>query len=100
MKKIFITIASLALFTTAAQAASYEIEAPRMDAYVVTVPRQSEAERAIESSLAELRQAAKPAAVKVSAPALNGGKDAAPAQRSQIAQDNHAGATRLVAVKA
>lgn len=86
-KNLTATIASLALFATVSSAARYEAEAPVMDPCVVSAPRQTEVERAIEASLAELRQAARPAAIKVTAPALNGGKDAAPAQRSQIARD-------------
>ncbi len=100
MKKTFITIASLALFATVAQAASYELEAPPMSAYVVTVPRQTEIERAIESSLAELREAAKPAAIKVAAPALWQPGTVQPVKNEQLAQDLRSGTTRFVAVKA
>ncbi|HYC69909.1 MAG TPA: hypothetical protein VEB66_01800 [Opitutaceae bacterium] len=95
MKKNFILLAGLALFATGSAFASSEpvIELP---AVVVTAPRYTEAERAINASLSELRESAKPAPQAMTPP-LRQLATLAPKPPAPIAK---AGLAFVVAVKA
>lgn len=100
MKKTFLTIAGLALFATGSVFANTDAPAVLLPAHVVTVSRYTSAERAIEASLAELRQAARATPAITAQPALparelatsDSAKAAAVAAKSQL--------TPRVAVKA
>lgn len=70
MKKNFILLAGLALFATGSTFASTDAAALELPAHVVTASRRTDAERAIDASLAELRASAKVAPTIATQPAL------------------------------
>jgi hypothetical protein len=100
MKKNFILIASLALFANVATAASHEAVAPDLPALVVTVSRQTDAERAVEASLAEFRQSARITPVIDARPALPQREVAASDSRKIAPVAATPAPTTLVTVKA
>ena len=99
MKKNFILSASLALFAAVPSFAQSNDEAvPQLPAFTVTVDRHTDAEKAIQASLAELRQTAKATPAITAQPALPG-REVARTESAKLAPVATT-STTLVAVKA
>lgn len=99
MNMNFILLASLALFSAGAASANTESQIPVLPTHVVTVSRYTDAERAIQASLAEFRQAAKIAPAITAQPALPQ-REVAQAAPQKLAPVAASSAVSYVAVKA
>ena len=99
MKKNFILTASLALFAAVPTFANTNNEVPHLPAYTVTVNRYTNAEKAIEVSLAESRQTAKATPAITAQPALPQ-REIARQQPAKVVPIATVSTTSLVAVKA